>query len=87
MLDAAGDRDPSGARVGAILQALIARDPAHVRPAISGWLPAGFLPPQLTVISEQPSADLMMVRPLTAAGSAATALQQHELLYWRGDLF
>jgi len=87
MLDSAGDRDPTGARVGAILQVLIARDPAESRPAISGWLPEGFLPPQVTVIGEQPSAELMMVRPLTAAGEAARDLRQDDLLYWRGDLF
>jgi hypothetical protein len=28
MIEECGDRDPSGARVGAILQALIAREPA-----------------------------------------------------------
>jgi GNAT superfamily N-acetyltransferase len=87
MLDSAGDRDPSGARVGAILQVLIARDPAEARPVISGWLPAGFLPPQMTVIGEQPSAELMMVRPLTRAGEAARGLREDDLMYWRGDLF
>jgi len=87
MLDSAGDRDPSGARVGAILQVLIARDPAEARPAISAWLPTGFLPPQVTVVGEQPSAELMMVRPLTAAGEPARGLCQDDLLFWRGDMF
>jgi len=41
----------------------------------------------VTVIGEQPSTELMMVRPLTAAGEAARSLRQDELLYWRGDLF
>jgi predicted N-acetyltransferase YhbS len=87
MVDSAGDRDPSGARVGAILQVLIARDPAEVRPTISGSLPAGFLPPQVTVVGDAPAAELMMVRPLSAAGEAARGLRQDDLLYWRGDLF
>ena len=87
MLDAAGDRDPTGARVGAILQGLIARDPAQARPVISGSLPTGFLPPQVTIIGEQPSAELMMVRPLTSSAAAATALAPPDFLYWRGDLF
>jgi GNAT superfamily N-acetyltransferase len=87
MLDSAGDRDPTGARVGAILQVLIARNPAEARPAISGSLPAGFLPPQVTIVGEQPSAEVMMVRPITAAAEAARRLQHHDLLFWRGDLF
>jgi predicted N-acetyltransferase YhbS len=86
-IEEAGDRDPTGARVGAIVQVLIARDPAGKRPSISAWLPAGFLPPQMTVIGEQPSAEVMMVKPLTPAGEPARTLREDEILYWRGDLF
>ena len=66
MLEEAGDRDPTGARVGAILQVLIARDPAERRPTIRGWLPDGFCPPQVRIIGRQPSAEVMMIRPLTS---------------------
>jgi hypothetical protein len=45
---------PSGARVGAILQALIAREPVERRPTIRGWLPPGFVPPQVTIVSAKP---------------------------------
>ena len=45
-IEECGDRDPSGARVGAILQALIAREPVEQRPIIRGWLPPGFVPPR-----------------------------------------
>ena len=38
-IEECGDRDPSGARVGAILQALIAREPVERRPTIRAWLP------------------------------------------------
>jgi predicted N-acetyltransferase YhbS len=86
-IDAAGDRDPAGARMGAILQVLLARDPAERRPSIGGWLPAGFLPPQVTVIGERPSADVMMIRPLTARGTPASPLTERDILYWRGDMF
>jgi predicted N-acetyltransferase YhbS len=86
-LESVGDRDPSGARAGAILQVLLARDPAERRPAISGWLPAGFLPPQVTVVSERPYAEVMMLRPLSAAGEAARALRESEMIYWRADMF
>jgi GNAT superfamily N-acetyltransferase len=86
-LEAAGDRDPTGARVGAILQVLIARDPAERRPTITAWLPAGFLPPQVTVVAERPSAEVMMIRPLTARGTPSSPLKESDLLYWHGDLF
>jgi GNAT superfamily N-acetyltransferase len=86
-LDAAGDRDPSGARVGAILQVLLARDPAEQRPTIDAWLPAAFLPPQVTVIGERPSPDVMMMRPLTARGTPASPLTERDILYWRADMF
>src|SRR6202008_1971833 len=39
-LEECGDRDPSGARVGALLQALIAREPGETRPTIRAGLPA-----------------------------------------------
>ena len=47
-IEECGDRDGSGARVGALLQALIAREPIERRPSIRGWLPHGFVPPQVT---------------------------------------
>jgi predicted N-acetyltransferase YhbS len=86
-LEAAGDRDPSGARVGAILQVLIARDPAERRPTITGWLPAGFLPPQVTVIGEKPSTEIMMLKPLSSAGEKARGLSEADILFWRVDIF
>ena len=82
-----GDRDPSGARVGAILQVLIARDPAERRPRITAWLPAGFRPRQLEVTAEKPSREVMMARPLTPQANAAIELAASDLLYWHGDLF
>jgi hypothetical protein len=41
-LEECGDRDPSGAGVGALLQALLARSPEQRRPTIRAWLPPGF---------------------------------------------
>jgi predicted N-acetyltransferase YhbS len=86
-IEEAGDRDPGGARLGAILQALIAREPAEQRPSIKAWLPDGFLPPQVTIINEKPSAEVMMVRPLSDRARAAAPLTRAEVVYWRGDLF
>src|SRR5205807_4599445 len=64
VLQEAGDRDPSGARVGAILQTLLARQPAEHRPVVRGRLPPGFLPPQIRVGEIRPAAEVMMIRPL-----------------------
>jgi predicted N-acetyltransferase YhbS len=86
-IEECGDRDPSGARVGAMLQVLLAREPSIVRPRIRAWLPHGFTPPQITVADRRPSSDVMMVRPLTAAARSATTLEASQIFYWRNDLF
>ena len=38
-LEEAGDRDPAGARLGAMLQVLLAREPSHGVPLIRAWWP------------------------------------------------
>jgi hypothetical protein len=86
-IEECGDRDPAGARLGALLQVLIARDPAERRPVIRGALPHGFMPPQLAAISSAPSPEIMMVRALNADASAALSLREEEILYWKGDRF
>jgi hypothetical protein len=78
-LEECGDLDPSGARVGAMLQALGLSDPAS--PRLTAWLPEGFLPPQVSILRRAAVRDVMMTRgiePLLAAGDAA---------YWHGDVF
>jgi len=87
MLEECGDRDPAGARVGAILQALVARDPAEARPAIAAWLPPGFLPPQATIATAQPTTEVMMVRALSAYAKSALPLRADDVLYWHADVF
>jgi len=82
-----GDRDPSGARAGAMLQALIAREPAERRPSITALLPDGFLPPQVTIVGETPSKDVMMVRGLSDRARAAAPLAASDVCYWHGDIF
>ncbi len=85
-IEECGDRDPSGARVGAILQALIAREPVERRPAIRAWLPRGFVPAQVTIVSATPSTHVMMVRSLGAT-VIQPRLSGDDVLYWRGDIF
>ena len=87
ILEECGDRDPTGARVGAILQTLIARDPAETRAVILGWLPQGFRPPQVIVVAERPSTEVMMVRALTSRAKAAPPLGAEDVFYWHADLF
>ena len=80
-----GDRDPSGARVGAILQALIAREPVERRPTIRAWLPRGFVPPQVTIVSAKPSTEAMMTRSLGTT-EVHPPLSADDVLYWRSDI-
>jgi hypothetical protein len=85
-IEECGDRDPTGARVGAILQALIAREPVERRPTIRAWLPRGFVPPQVTIVSAKPSPEVLMVRSL-GAKAAQPRLSADDVLYWRSDMF
>jgi GNAT superfamily N-acetyltransferase len=85
-IEECGDRDGSGARVGALLQALVAREPVERRPSIRGWLPHEFRPPQVTIASATPSSQAMMVRFLGSQRSQTT-LSGDEVLYWRSDVF
>ena len=84
-IEECGDRDPTGARVGAILQALIAREPVERRPTIRAWLPAGFVPPQVTIVSLKPPTEVLMMRSI---GSTVVQprLSGEDVLYWRIDI-
>jgi hypothetical protein len=86
-LEECGDRDTSGARVGALLQAMIAREPVEHRPTIRGWLPPRFLPPQVTVASATPSTAIMMVRMLDRTAMPPPRLSGDDVLFWRSDVF
>jgi hypothetical protein len=86
VLEECGDRDPSGARVGAILQVLRAREPSILQEPMRAWLPAGFRPPQVIVVDESPAAEIMMMRRLGAPESA-TAVPSPPVTYWQTDVF
>ena len=85
-LEECGDRDASGARVGALLQALIAREPSERPPTIRAWLPPGFRPPQLTTVPAAPSSGILMVRQLDET-VLPPRLSADDVLYWGNDLF
>jgi hypothetical protein len=84
-LEECGDRDASGARVGALLQALIAREPVERRPTIRAWLPPRFLPPQVTIASTAPSTETIRVRMLVSHATVPP-LSGDDVLFWRNDL-
>ena len=85
-VEACGDRDPSGARIGAMLQVLLARAPSATRPIIRAWWPDSLRPPQLRIVPRQPAGEVMMVKPLVP-DITADALAPDGVMYWHGDAF
>jgi GNAT superfamily N-acetyltransferase len=81
-----GDRDPSGARVGAMLQSIQARTPAAAPPRLRAWLPAGWCPPQVRIVRSEPAAEVMMLRSLDE-GSPIATLDAGDVRYWQADVF
>jgi GNAT superfamily N-acetyltransferase len=86
-LEECGDRDPSGARAGALLQVLLAREPASAPPVMLGWMPEGWLPPQLSIASRAAAEQVMMVRPVSATGRFDPPLAPADVHCWHGDAF
>jgi predicted N-acetyltransferase YhbS len=86
-LAACGDRDPSGARIGAMLQVLVARHPGEVPPNIRAWWPQGLKPPQLTITRRGATAEVMMLRLLDPALAVEPWLAEGETCFWHGDAF
>jgi GNAT superfamily N-acetyltransferase len=86
-LAACGDRDPSGARVGAMLQVLVARHPGEAPPVIRAWWPHGLTPPQLTISRRGATAEVMMMRVLDPALAVDPWLAEGQTCFWHGDAF
>ena len=82
-----GDRDPAGARLGAMLEARLAREPAEATPVIRSWWPDGFNPPQIELLAARPTREVMMLRPLTDRVLPMPPLETREVLYWHADVF
>lgn len=84
-LDEAGDRDPAGARLGALLQVLIAREPSRRPPLIRAWWPRTFaVPPQVALSDRRPARDVMMMRALS---DVTLPTEAGDAFYWRSDFF
>jgi GNAT superfamily N-acetyltransferase len=84
-LEEAGDRDPAGARLGGILQVLLAREPSRTAPLIRAWWPPAMpVPPQLGLQNRVPARDIFMMRPIADVRIPSRA---EEVFYWRSDYF
>ena len=84
-LEEAGDRDPAGARLGAMLQVLVAREPSAPLPLIRAWWPSAFpVPPQITLTDRSTARDVFMVRPLADVPVPEKA---EDVFYWHSDYF
>jgi GNAT superfamily N-acetyltransferase len=84
-LEEAGDRDPAGARLGAILQVLLAREPSRPAPLIRAWWPPALpAPPQVRLVNRIPARDIFMLRPIAKVGIPS---RPEEVFYWRSDYF
>jgi GNAT superfamily N-acetyltransferase len=84
-IEEAGDRDPSAARVGAMLQVLLAREPSQRRPIIRAWWPAAFpVPPQVTIAERSSAPDVFMVRRMR---ESLRPLAPADVFYWHSDYF
>lgn len=86
-IEDAGDRDPAGARLGAMMQAMLSRTPSESPPEIRVWWPHGFAPPQVEVIERCPTNEVLMIRPLTDRTLPLPPLRAEEVAYWRLDYF
>jgi GNAT superfamily N-acetyltransferase len=84
-LEEAGDRDPAGARLGAILQVLLAREPSRPVSLIRAWWPPAMpVPPQVRLENRVPARDIFMLRPIADVRIPSRA---EDVFYWRSDYF
>ena len=87
MIEEAGDRDPTGARLGAMLQVMLARYPSEKLPEIRGWWPQSLVPPQIKVAASTPTQEVLMIRPLRDRMLPLPPLTAAEVVYWHSDYF
>jgi hypothetical protein len=87
MIEEAGDRDPAGARLGAMLQVMLARHPGERLPEIKCWWPKTLTPPQVTVAASTPAQSVLMIRPLRDRILPLPPLTAREVAYWHADYF
>lgn len=86
VLEEWGDRDPAGARLGAMLQVLAARTPAETVAPLRTWLPDEFLPPQLGRLDERQPHEVAMLRAIAPGGPSVSELAR-DAFFLKGDAF
>lgn len=86
-IEDAGDRDPSGARLGAMLQVMLARHPGEAVPDIRGWFPHSLTPPQVCITQSTPTSEVLMIRPLRDRTLPLPPLSAEEVVFWHADYF
>lgn len=86
-IEEAGDRDPSGARLGGMLQVMLSRHPGEAPPVIRGWWPASLRPPQVHLSDPQQPGEILMLRPLKDRSLPLPPLSADDIAYWHGDVF
>lgn len=87
IIEEAGDRDPAGARLGAMLQVMLARSPSERLPEIRAWWPHALIPQQLRVVASTPTQEVLMIRPLKDRMLPLPPLAAEEVVYWHADYF
>lgn len=87
MIEEAGDRDPAGARLGAMLQVMLARYPSERLPEIKAWWPQSLIPQQLKVAAATPTQEVLMIRPLRDRIPPLPPLGAPEVVFWHSDYF
>jgi predicted N-acetyltransferase YhbS len=86
MVSECGDRDPAGGRVGALLQAVIVRDPSR-QLRLRAWWPTNFRPPQIDVTAHEVAPVTMMMRPLGPHVWPDPPLDVPDIRWWHADAF
>lgn len=86
-VESCGDRDPGGARIGAMLQAMLARAPSAPPSQILAWWPPALSPPQIDARPLAGSPITMMVRSLAGTVRLEPPLGARDVLYWHADAF
>jgi len=86
-IEEAGDRDPAGARLGAMLQVMLARYPGERLPEIKCWWPQALVPPQVKVAATTATQSVLMIRPLRDRILPLPPLTASEVVYWHADYF
>ena len=86
-IEEAGDRDPTGARLGAMLQVMLAREPSLEPPLVTGLWPHDVTPPQLESLTRRPTSTVMMIRPLRDRTLPMPPMAASDVVVWHGDLF